>query len=246
MNPSDRSRMSTARTLSLAISAAALAMLLASGPGTRLGIWPWQAGLALLKWAVYTGAAGAAIALALLLPGAVPRWRAGIWMPLLALCLALAAVAPPLILLAEAKKVPPIHDITTDTADPPAFVALAGERAKWPNGAAYGGAAIAAQQARAYPDLKPLVVKGDPRETLQRAIDAARAMGWEVVASDAASGRIEATARTFWFGFRDDVVVRIRPEGGGSRVDVRSVSRVGKSDIGTNAKRVREFLARLA
>jgi len=246
MNPSVRSRMSTARILCLAIAAAALAMLLASGPGTRLGIWPWQAGLALLKWAVYTGCAAAAIALVLLLLSAVPRWRAGVWMPLLALCVALAAIAPPLILLGEARKVPPIHDISTDTVDPPAFEALAAERAKWPNGAAYGGAVVAAQQTRAYPDVKPLVVKADPRETMQRAIDAARAMGWEVVASDAASGRIEATARTFWFGFRDDVVVRIRPEGAGSRVDVRSVSRVGKSDIGTNAKRVREFLARLA
>jgi len=67
-----------------------------------------------------------------------------------------------------------------------------------------------------------------------------------VVASDAAAGRIEATATTRWFGFKDDVIVRIRPEAAGSRVDVRSVSRVGRGDLGANAARVREFLAKLS
>jgi uncharacterized protein (DUF1499 family) len=150
------------------------------------------------------------------------------------------------ILLEEAKKAPPIHDVTTDPFDPPVFVALLPERTKSPNGAAYGGAAIAAAQQRAYPDIKSLILKAPPQEAIQRAIDAARACGWEIVSSDAASGRIEATATTRWFGFKDDVVVRVRPEaGGGSRVDVRSVSRVGESDVGANAKRIREFLSRL-
>jgi uncharacterized protein (DUF1499 family) len=82
---------------------------------------------------------------------------------------------------------------------------------------------------------------------MQRAIDAARASGWEIVSSDTASGSLEATATTRWFGFKDDVIVRVRPEaGGGSRVDVRSASRVGESDLGANAKRIREFLSRLA
>jgi uncharacterized protein (DUF1499 family) len=82
---------------------------------------------------------------------------------------------------------------------------------------------------------------------MQKAIDAARALDWEIVASDAPAGRIEATATTMWFGFKDDIVVRVRPEaGGGSRVDVRSVSRVGQSDVGANAKRIREFIRRLA
>jgi uncharacterized protein (DUF1499 family) len=71
-------------------------------------------------------------------------------------------------------------------------------------------------------------------------------MDWQIVSADTAAGRLEATATTRWFGFKDDVVVRIRPDATGSRVDVRSVSRVGKSDVGTNAARVRTFLARLA
>ena len=185
-------------------------------------------------------------ALGLILLLVVPKWRARAWIPVLALCIALAAAAPPIILLQQAKAVPPIHDISTDTFDPPLFVALDAERARAPNGAKYGGAEVAAQQQKAYPDIKSLVLKAPPAEAVQRAIDAARKSGWEIVASDAPSGRIEATDTTSWFGFKDDIVVRVRPEGTGSRVDVRSASRVGTGDIGANAKRVRQFLARVA
>jgi uncharacterized protein (DUF1499 family) len=71
-------------------------------------------------------------------------------------------------------------------------------------------------------------------------------MGWEIAAADAPSGRIEATAKTPWFGFRDDVVIRVASVGAGSRIDVRSVSRVGRGDLGTNAKRIRAYLEKLA
>lgn len=235
-----------ARWIVLALAALALAMLLVSGPGTRYGLWPWQAGLALVKWGFFAGVAAAVGALALLLLLAFPRFRARPWMAVLALCMAVATIAPPLILLGQAKRVPPIHDISTDTADPPAFVGLLEERRKAPNGFAYGGEPVAAQQRRAYADIKPVIVKTAPRETTQRAIDAARAMGWEVVVADAATGRVEAIDTSTWFGFKDDIVVRVRPEGQGSRIDVRSVSRVGMSDLGANAKRIRRFLAKLA
>jgi uncharacterized protein (DUF1499 family) len=237
--------MPIARALVMAIAVAAFVMLLSAGPGTRYGLWPWQTGLSLLRWAFYTGVAGAVGAVGLILLLVMPRWRARPWIPVLALCIALAAVAPPLILLQSAKSVPPIHDITTDVFDPPQFVALAAERALAPNGAKYGGMEVAAQQQKAYPDIKSVILKTPPAETVQRAIDAARKEGWEIVASDAPAGRIEATDATSWFGFKDDIVVRVRPEGTGSRVDVRSVSRVGRSDLGTNAKRVRGYLARL-
>jgi uncharacterized protein (DUF1499 family) len=238
--------MPVARALVMAVAVAAFTMLIASGPGTRMGLWPWETGLALLKWAAYTGLAAGAAALALIVLAVVPRWRARAWVPILALAFAAVAAAPPILLLEEAKKLPPIHDITTDTFDPPLFVALLPERTRSPNGAAYGGTAIAAAQQRAFPDIKSLILKAPPQEALQRAIDAARACGWEIVSSDAPSGRIEATATTRWFGFKDDVVVRVRPEaGGGSRIDVRSVSRVGEGDVGANAKRIREFLSRL-
>ena len=236
-----------ARALVMALAVAAVTMLIASGPGTRLGLWHWETGLALMKWAAYTGLAAGAGAIVLIALLVVPRWRSHPWIAFLALVLALVAALPPVMLLEQAKSLPYIHDITTDPFDPPAFVALLAERAKAPNGAAYGGAKIAALQQKGYPDIKSLVLKAPPQETMQKAIDAARAEGWEIVSSDSASGRIEATATTRWFGFKDDVVVRVRPEsGGGSRVDVRSMSRVGESDVGANAKRIRGFLARLA
>jgi hypothetical protein len=229
----------------MAVAAAALLMLLSSGPGTRLGLWTWETGLALLKWAAYCGLAGAAAAFVLIMLLVVPRWRVRPWVPILALCFGLAAAAPPIILLGHANAAPPIHDITTDAFDPPQFVALAGLRAATPNGLKYGGMDIAARQQKGYPDIKSVILKDPPQKAMQSAIDAARSCGWEVVSSDAPTGRIEATDTTLWFGFKDDIIVRVRPDGTGSRVDVRSVSRVGDSDLGANAKRVREYLARL-
>lgn len=148
--------------------------------------------------------------------------------------------------LQRARSVPPIHDVTTDTQDPPAFVAVLPRRAGAANPAAYGGDRVAALQQQGYPDIRPLHLRVAPAAAFASALAEARDMGWVVVGADAAAGRIEATATTRWFGFKDDVVVRVRPEGTGTRVDVRSVSRVGGSDIGTNAARIRSYLGRLA
>lgn len=162
-----------------------------------------------------------------------------------ALVLGLGVAFVPWNNLRQAKTVPPIHDISTDTTNPPAFVAILPLRAKAPNQAAYGGPEVARQQVQAYPDIRPYLTKEAPRQAFDRALRAARAMGWQIVASDPASGRIEATDTTVWFGFKDDVVIRVAPATHGSRIDVRSVSRVGKSDVGTNARRVRAYLQRL-
>ena len=224
----------------------ALALVCAAGPLTRQGVVRWELALTIVKWGFFLGAAAALAALVVVLLELLPRFRARLWVPIAALAIALAAITPPLAILAKAKSVPPIHDITTDTADPPAFVGLLPDRHRARNGFAYGGETVAAQQLKAYPDIKPVMVKAPPREVVQRAIDAARSLGWEVVASDAAAGRVEATDTSFWFGFKDDVVVRVRPEGEGSRIDVRSASRVGVSDLGANAARIRSFLAKLA
>jgi uncharacterized protein (DUF1499 family) len=235
------------RIFALGLGVLALALLVASGPVTHANLWPWQYGLRAYTWAAYTGLAAAGVGLVLSLLAAVPRWRAGAWMPVVALCAGAAAATPPILMLEQAKSVPPIHDITTDAYNAPRFVSLLAVRMTAPNGAEYGGPAVAAQQQKGYPDIKPAILKAEPAQAMQRVIDAARACGWEVASSDAASGRLEATATTPWFGFKDDIVVRVRAEpSGGSRVDVRSASRVGRSDIGANAARVREFLSRLA
>ncbi len=129
---------------------------------------------------------------------------------------------------------PLIHDISTDAQDPPQFVAVLPLRANAPNTTVYGGEKIA--------DLRAYEMNVPPAQAFERALAAVRKMGWTLVAADASDGRIEATDTTFWFRFKDDVIVRIRPSGTGSRVDVRSLSRVGLGDVGTNAARVRAFL----
>lgn len=232
------------RALAMIVAALAILLLLGAGPGTRAGLWDFRTGLGLIRWAAYAGVAGSALALVAL---AVTRPRgAGLWILLATLVVAGTAVLLPWRWSRHAKRVPPIHDISTDTQDPPEFVAVLPRRSGAANPAAYGGDSVAALQRQAYPDIRPLHLDAPPDAAFARALEAARAMGWEIVADDTSAGRIEATATTRWFGFKDDVVIRIRGEGEGSRVDVRSVSRVGKSDLGTNAARVRAYLARLA
>lgn len=221
---------------------AALAVA-ASGYGTKLGAWDYRMGFSILRYATYAGLAVAAIALVALI---VPRARAG-RVPALAIALvvALAAAALPLYWLQVARTLPPINDITTDLADPPEFVAILPVRASAPVSAAYPGKDTADAQRAGYPDIAPIDLPTPPQAAFERALAVARDMGWSIVATDLAAGRIEATATTAWFGFRDDVVIRVKAAGSGSRVDIRSLSRVGKSDLGTNAKRIRDFSARL-
>ncbi len=224
------------------LAAIAVFLLLAAGPGTRLGLWDFRTGFGLLRWSAYVGMFAAGLGLLSLLwrPPGARRWPAAV-----AVLAGTVAALVPYRWMQQAQRVPPIHDITTDTERPPEFRAVLPLRADAPNPADYGGAEIAAQQREGYPDIAPLALEQPPAEVFRRALDAAQEIGWEVVAAESAAGRIEATATTAWFGFKDDVVVRITPEAGGSRVDVRSVSRVGKSDVGANAERIREYLERL-
>jgi uncharacterized protein (DUF1499 family) len=231
------------RLLVLAAAFAAVALLLVSGLGNRFGWWPYRTGFEVLRWASYVGLAAAAVAIVAL---AVPRLRSG-WARVLigALGVGVAVAYVPWQWQERAQSLPRIHDITTDTANPPQFVAVLPLRAGAPNTAAYGGKEIAEQQLKGYPDIGPLALSVPPGVAFGRARDAAESMGWEIVAADPAAGRIEATTSTLWFGFKDDIVVRVSATEQGSRIDVRSVSRVGRSDVGTNAKRIREYLAKL-
>lgn len=229
--------------VALLIGVAAALLLLVAGPGTRLQWWDFRGGFQLMRWAAYTGLAGAALALVMLLLPATRR--AALPSLLLALGLGLGVAFVPWNGMRQARALPPIHDISTDMQQPPAFVAILPLRADAPNPAVYGGAGIAQAQRAGYPDLHPKQLQATPGDAYVRALAAARAMGWEIVAADAASGRIEATDTTPWFGFKDDVVIRVAADGAGSRIDVRSVSRVGGSDVGANAKRIRAYLRRL-
>jgi len=230
------------RQLAPWIAAAAVLLLLVAGPGTRLGLWDFRTGFVLLRWGAYLGILAAGLGLVSLL-WRVPGGKPG--PAVLAIVLGAIAALVPYRWMQRAQQVPPIHDITTDVERPPEFQAVLPLRAGAANPAEYGGPEIAAQQQKAYPDVVPLVLNVPTEEAFRRALQAARGMGWEIVAADSGAGRIEATATTAWFGFKDDVVVRVTPEGQASRVDVRSVSRVGMSDVGANAARIREYLARL-
>ncbi len=101
-------------------------------------------------------------------------------------------------------------------------------------------------QTAAFPEQKPLVVADAPAAAFDKALAAARAQGWTIVASDPLTGRIEATAVVPWWGFKDDIVVRLTPQGTGTRIDVRSASRVGLGDLGVNARRIADYLDKVA
>jgi uncharacterized protein (DUF1499 family) len=217
-----------------------------SGFGHKWGWWHFRVGFSILRWAAYGALAAAGLGAII---GLFAWWRASVIAVVVAtltVIVSASTVAVPWSYLQLARAVPPIHDITTDTVEPPEFVAILPLRAKSPNSGIYGGAEIARQQHQAYPDLKSSKFSLPPSELLERATQVARSMGWQIVAAVPLEGRLEATDTTFWFGFKDDIVVRITPSQGGSRVDVRSVSRVGRSDVGANARRIRAFLAKLS
>lgn len=229
--------------LALLISIAAALMLLAAGPGTRLGLWEYGVGLTLMRYALFVGVAGAAFGVVLMLIPATRRGNAG---PLaVAIVTGLAVAWVPWNGYRTVRALPFIHDITTDTANPPAFVDVVPLRADATNPVDYPGEETAMLQREGYPDLEPLQLSQSAGQVFERALEVAREMGWEIVAAVPSEGRIEATATTLWFGFKDDVVIRIVPDGDGSRLDIRSKSRVGRSDVGANAARIRKFIAAL-
>lgn len=225
-------------TLSIAVVAALL--LLVAGPGTRLGLWDFSTGFLLMRWALFAGLGAAVIAGILFV---IPKTRAGSGTVLaMALLVGLGTAWVPWNGYRTATTLPFIHDITTDTVDPPLFVAVLPVRAGAANPPEYLGEEVAKQQREGYPDIETLVLDTPADETFRKALAAAEEMGLEIVAAEPAEGRIEATATTLWFGFKDDVVIRVTADGAGSRLDMRSKSRVGRSDVGANAARIRRFI----
>ncbi len=139
------------------------------------------------------------------------------------------------------------NDITTDLENPPPYVAALAQRKadNSQNTGEYKGAKIAEQQRKNYPDIAPVTLDVPPAAAFDRALAAAKKLGWTIATTDPEAGRIEASEKSRWFGFTDDVVIRVTPNGSGSRIDVRSSSRVGTGDFGVNAARVRKYLAAL-
>lgn len=210
--------------------------------GSKFGLWHFRTAFSLIGGAALTSAillalSGVAILLAISRNDDKAKHRAAL--------IALIQIVPLGFVFffgVKAGQVPRIHDISTDQTNPPLFDRLLALRPADANPLDYSAEVVAAQR-EAYPNVQPLMLDIRVADALQRAERVARDMGWEIVNVDPAAGRLEATDTTFWFGFVDDIVVRLTANGGGTRVDIRSVSRVGQSDIGKNAARIEAFLA---
>lgn len=228
--------------------------------GTKWGWWDWRAGLQVVPLNML--AMVFVIALCALYAVLVVRpWGGRLLTGIAFLAPVISAGAIFAIFAAPGMAKPPIHDINTDPAaavQPSAALLAARKDAANPidsplskalpdnpRFAQWAGKTVAAAQGEAYPDIAPVVLSVTPAQAYEKALGLVKARGWTVVTSDASAGSIEATAETFWYGFKDDVLIRITPEGAGARIDIRSVSRVGLSDLGANAARVTALAADL-
>jgi len=226
--------------IAFGVAALGLAILAIAGPAHRLGM-SLSSAYAVMRWAAYLGVAAAAASIAT----GVVAYRTRLWGRLtvagLALATAIATSAIGFIWQYRAANSPPIHDLTTDLENPPTFSAVLALRGDAPN-RLDRSPQLADLQRQGYPDLAPITTQARPDQTFDRVLAVAQAQGWDIVTADKASGHIEATDTTRWFGFVDDIAVRLTPWGTGTRIDVRSVSRTGTGDAGRNADRIRTFL----
>ncbi len=223
--------------------------------GKRLGLWTYEIGFLLLMSGAALGAltvVAGIVGLLIVLLGkrndAIASRLANHWPNIAGFILGLVVVVFVLKLFLNALQYPLLYDISTDLEDPPTFSAAIGERRGESSNSLAFTAQAAQLHAESYPDVDTLVILNKSRsESFELAMSVARDMDWTFVTANSESGRFEAVATTFWFGFQDDVVVRVRAnsKGPGSLIDVRSASRVGVSDIGTNARRIRRFLSEI-
>jgi uncharacterized protein (DUF1499 family) len=241
--------------LSLLALIVSLVLLALVPVGFRAGWWPYGTSFAvLMPYSAYAGIAAAALALV-----SVFWWRGMTGGARLMTIAGFAAGAFliywPLQFYARVwslpiinnTPLPRIHDITTDTENPPVFaVTLAAREAEKGGTAVYGGPELAKQQLAGYPDIVPLKTPLAPEEAFKRALATAQGMsGWMIVKTDPAARTIEGSERSLFMGFTDDFVIRVSADGTASRIDMRSESRQGRSDLGANAKRIRAYLGAL-
>lgn len=239
--------------IALALAVGAVAAALVAALGTGAGTWSFRTGLAVLPFALFAAIGGAVLAIVAFLLGRNTGVRTGA-MNAIALVTAILFTAYLGRQIATARSVPAIHDVATDLQDLPEFRTLSVRPDNLASVPDQGRPELAAMSPEnrwkalhreAYGDLRPLRLAATPAQVLQQAERLARERGWAVARVDPQAGTIEATATTLFFRFKDDVVIRVRPDparAGGSLVDMRSLSRVGVSDVGVNARRIRDFL----
>lgn len=223
--------------------------------GTKFGLFDWRIGFGLMTYqlgGIALLSAGALAVIGLLLSVLVTP-RRGAVSALIALLIPALGLGYALYVRQQAQDIPPIHDISTDLVDPPSFsegvasarAAIGGNDLDLLDKRTGDGRAYIDLQREVYGDIAPVITSASPAAAYEAALALAEAQGWSVERADSAALVIEATTSTFWYGFIDDIVIRVRPEGTGARVDMRSVSRVGRSDLGANAARMRPYLSEL-
>ncbi len=230
--------------IALIISVAVWILAIGGATAARLDILPKIDGFRGVFYAAPLAAFGAIFALLVLIAGRIMQ-RVSVRRALVGLLLSSGFLLLVAIVILPTRDLPPLHDITTDTANPPQFTTLPLREDN------LAGVDTLANWRRlhedAYGDLDSVIVPMNVADTIDRAAALAREKGWTIAAVDPAAGRLEATAYASYLRFEDDVVLRVTPApGGGSVVDMRSVSRVGASDLGKNAERIRDFLRDLA
>mgnify|MGYP001091588176 CR=1 FL=1 len=233
--------------------------------GYKFGIWGLNIGLSkmVFSWGIYVLGAGLLIGLAAFVAAIVSKPRRGA-----TVCMALVAIAVPaagFVKAASVKKtaasLPYIHDISTDAVDAPVFTGtILAQReatdgvnsAKWAGKKDPRGEALVADlQREGYPDITTILLDQSPELIFEHTLDIVKSNGWEIANQDRAELIIEATDTTFWYGFKDDIIIRIRVNDqdgkqGASRIDMRSLSRIGGSDLGKNASRIRDYRQKIS
>jgi uncharacterized protein (DUF1499 family) len=229
---------------------AAAAAISVAGPGTRFGWWNYETGLTIMRGLrlpaiTLAGLSGLSFIIALF-----KTRNLSVLLLLATIAVGCAAIVP--IKFEQLVGANPfIHDITTDFDHPPKIVAGAAFPRNNPpeymeaQQAPHSDLTIAEAQKKAFPDIKPVVVDVGIKEAVRRARATLQDMKMDILKeSSNGTSTIEATYTSFWFGFIDDFVVRLTTEGKTTRIDVRSKSRVGVSDLGANADRIREFYSK--
>jgi uncharacterized protein (DUF1499 family) len=225
--------------------------------GTRLGFWDYHFGLEkLFPWCVGLAALTFVLGAIWMLWALIANDGAASRYGVMGFFGAIVVLYNPVTDYWQSRDAPPIHDVSTDTEHAPVFVSLLTQRDDATNSPDYDGqrkiwfrgklSTVSLLQHKYEAGVRPAPVLTSPEKLFRRALTTVYSMGWNVVAIVPDEGRIEATDTTFFFGFTDDIVIRVKPAGFGARLDIRSEARVGDADGGRNARRVVAFLKELA
>jgi fatty-acyl-CoA synthase len=241
-------------TLAVLLALAPAVVIVLGAVGTKLGLWSWKLGFGAVMvrgpFGIGWAPALAMLAIAAAVIGVIVSIRAGLWRrSLAALIISLATMGAFIYMGGQAKKAPPIHDVATDWREPLMF-SDAVMKARGPeanpveaNPTAPDGKPISDVNEQTCAGAKPVLLAKPQADAYAAAKAAVTAAGLDIVTDQPELGLIEAVATSFWYGFKDDLMVRVQPDGSGSRIDIRSVSRVGMSDLGANCKRVSAIAA---